>query len=278
MQVNPSLSQEELALFNEFFSGKFGIHYPDHKREILESRLVPRLRANHLQRFIDYYLMLQYDLDRELDPLTRAITNNESYFFRETAQFDSLSGELDALKAGGRHKGRLRFLSAGCSSGEEPYTLNVVLRDAGHGLQAGELRIDAVDLDTERLEQARRGVYRPGSLRTLDDEQTARLFVQLDDESYELKQPFRTGVHFSPGNILDADSFPFRPYDAVFCRNVLIYFTEAALKHAIDNFSRVVRPGGLLFLGHSESIIGLTQAFQAERLGNCIAYRRKSET
>lgn len=274
MQVTPSLSQEELALFNELFSGKFGIHYPEHKREILESRLLPRLRANHLQRYIDYYLLLQYDLTRELDPLTRAITNNESYFFRETAQFDSLSQSILDLKAGGR-KDRLRFLSAGCSSGEEPYTLNIVLRDSGHGLRADELRIDAIDLDSERLEQARQAVYRPGSLRTLDETETRRLFNETDAEAFELKTAYRTGVHFAPGNILDPSSFSPAPYDAVFCRNVLIYFTEAALKKAIDNFARVVRPGGLLFLGHSESIIGLSTAFQAERLGNCIAYRRK---
>lgn len=274
MQVTPSLSQEELALFNELFSGKFGIHYPEHKREILESRLLPRLRANHLQRYIDYYLLLQYDLNRELDALTRAITNNESYFFRETAQFDALSQSILDLKAGGR-KDRLSFLSAGCSSGEEPYTLNIVLRDGGHGLRADELRIDAIDLDSERLDQARQATYRPGSLRTLEEAKTHRLFKELDAETFELKPAYRTGVHFAPGNILDPTTFSPRPYDAVFCRNVLIYFTEAALKKAIDNFARVVRPGGLLFLGHSESIIGLTQAFQAERLGNCIAYRRK---
>ncbi|MDA8017096.1 MAG: protein-glutamate O-methyltransferase CheR [Thermoanaerobaculia bacterium] len=276
MQATPSLSQEELALFNELFSGKFGIHYPEHKREILESRLLPRLRANHLQRFIDYYLLLQYDLDRELDALTRAITNNESYFFRETTQFDALCQSLEELKAGGLED-RLRFLSAGCSSGEEPYTLNIVLRDQGYGLQTDELRIDAVDLDSQRLEQARAGVYRHVSLRALDDAQTQRLFTRTGEEEYRLKDPFRCGVHFASGNILDPLSFAPLAYDAVFCRNVLIYFTEAALKKAIDNFARIVRQDGLLFLGHSESIIGLTKAFQAERLGNCIAYRRKED-
>jgi chemotaxis methyl-accepting protein methylase len=152
------------------------------------------------------------------------------------------------------------------------------LRDCGHGLRADELRIDAVDLDSERLEQARLAMYRPGSLRTLDEAQINRLFVCHDDENFELKSPFRTGVHFAPGNILDPSTFAVQPYDAVFCRNVLIYFTEGALKRAIDNFARVVRRGGLLFLGHSESIIGLTKKFQAERLGNCIAYRRKDDT
>lgn len=276
MYGDPSLSLEELALFNELFSNRFGLYFPDHKREILESRLLPRLRANHLQRFMDYYLLLQYDLDRELDPLVRAITNNESYFFRETAQFEALQGEeLAKLRAGGV-PGRLRMLSAGCSSGEEPYTLNTFLRRALFGLVAdAALAIEGIDIDTERLAMAQEAVYRLASLRTLADEQISRYFQRRADESFELKPPFRQGVTFREGNILKLDSFrPPAPYDVVFCRNVLIYFSEPALKAAIENFAQIVRPGGLLFLGHSESIIGLTKAFQAERLGQCIAYRK----
>ncbi len=106
-QAAASLTLEELALFNEFFSGSFGLHFPEHKLEILESRLLPRLRAHGLQRFMDYYLLLQYDLERELDPLTRAVTNNESYFFRETSQFEALTGPLlDELCQGGPRPGR----------------------------------------------------------------------------------------------------------------------------------------------------------------------------
>lgn len=275
---NPTLSPEELALFNELFSSKFGLFFAEHKREILESRLVPRLRANRLQRFIDYYLLLQYDLDRELEHLTQAITNNESYFFRETGQFQALDGpQLEGLAEGGR-RGQLRFLSAGCSSGEEPYTLNMFVRDFSSPLagRQGNLRIDAFDLDSERLALAQRATYRPISLRAMTPEDIERYFVQHTEDAYELRQPYRTGVQFSYGNILDLATYPAgMVYDAIFCRNVLIYFSEPALKQAVENFAQVVRPGGLLFLGHSESIIGLSKAFQAERLGQCIAYRRK---
>lgn len=275
-QVAPWLSQEELALFNELFSSRFGLFFPEHKREILESRLLPRLRANHLQRFIDYYLLLQYDFPREVDALTQAITNNESYFFREVSQFEAIQGQvLKSLIDDGIRPGNLRILSAGCSSGEEPYTLNIFLRQQP-AISGGNLSIDGIDLDTERLEQARSATYRPGSLRTLDKAQIDRYFAEHDEMTFELRLPFRSGVKFSRGNILEPATFPRSPYDALFCRNVLIYFSESALKQAIENFASAVRPGGLLFLGHSESIIGLTQSFQAERLGNCIAYRRKS--
>ncbi|MEM9593477.1 MAG: protein-glutamate O-methyltransferase CheR [Acidobacteriota bacterium] len=276
MQSSVSMGLEELALFNELFSSKFGLHFPEHKREILESRLLPRLRANHLQRFSDYYLLLQYDFQQELDPLTRAITNNESYFFRETSQFDSLKGDvIKELIQGGR-TGSLNVLSAGCSSGEEPYTLNIYLRALYPVADPRTLRIDGVDLDSERLAQAASARYRPGSLRALDDEQTRRYFDSVGEDSYELRTAYREGVHFRGGNILEPVTLRRGlPYDAVFCRNVLIYFSEPALKTAIDHFSQIVRPGGLLYLGHSESIIGLSDAFQAERLGQCIAYRRK---
>lgn len=275
-QAAASLTLEELALFNELFTHKFGLYFPEHKLEILESRLQPRLRANGVQRFMDYYLLLQYDLERELDPLTEAITNNESYFFRETTQFQALGGrQLDALCQGGPHRGRLRLLSAGCSSGEEPYTLNIYVRGFPAALAPEALSIDGIDIDSQRLEMARRAVYRPTSLRALTSEQTARYFNRDDTGGFELRPAYRRGVRFRHGNILDLASFPTsEPYDVVFCRNVLIYFSEPALKAAIENFARIVRPGGMLFLGHSESIIGLTKAFQAERIGPCIAYRR----
>lgn len=271
----PPLTLEELALFNELFTAEFGLFFPEHKREILASRLSPRLRANHVQRFIDYYLMLKVDLQRELEPLICAITNNESYFFREMTQLEALKDDLiRQLYEGGPLPGRLRILSAGCSSGEEPYTLNIFLRSASNGFAADALTIDGVDIDRERIEQARSGLYRPTSLRVLDSEQVERYFIHHDAETYELRPRYRHGVRFSIGNILDLEKGKSVAYDAIFCRNVLIYFSEEAIKAAIACFTRIICPGGLLFLGHSESIIGLSHAFQVVRLGQCIAYRR----
>lgn len=270
---SPKMSSEELALFNELISHRFGIHFPEHKREILETRLAIRLQANHVRRFIDYYLLLQYDFDREIGPLTQAITNNESYFFREIQQFNALDlALLDELESQGK-RGKLRFLSAGCSSGEEPYTLNIFLREPIRGVRR-DLEIDAYDLDIRHLNKAKRGVYRPNSLRALTPQQTKLYFAALDDGTFELRSRFRQGVHFHHGNLLDPNSLPGRTYDVVFCRNVLIYFTDRAMQAAIENFTHKVRLGGLLFLGHSESIIGLHPKFQAERIGQSIAYRR----
>lgn len=269
----PTISLEELALLNELLITHFGLCFPEHKREILASRLEPRLRAHHLKRFLDYYLLLQYDFAREQDHLIRSITNNESYFFRETSQFDALAElEAESLREGGSRPGSLRILSAGCSSGEEPFTLRIYAHERRFG--AGPVIVDGIDIDSERLEQARRAVYRTGSLRALDEAQKQRYFTVEDENAHVLNPPYRDGVGFSRGNLIDRASLPFEPYDAVFCRNVLIYFAEPALKTAVDNFSSLVRPGGLLFLGHAESIIGMTSAFHAERLGATIGYRR----
>ncbi|MEE8524844.1 MAG: CheR family methyltransferase, partial [Thermoanaerobaculia bacterium] len=217
------------------------------------------------------------DLERELDPLTRMVTNNESYFFREAAQLEALQSQLVAELMADGVAGKLRLLSAGCAAGEEPYSINIQVRTHCLGLQTENFAIDAIDIDSERLEMARRAVYRPNSLRTLNDDQLGRFFIPRGNEAFELRPTFRHGVYFGHGNIIDLASHPARTYDIIFCRNVLIYFAEPALKVAIENFARLLRPGGLLFLGHSESIIGLTRLFQVERIEGCIAYRRTSD-
>jgi len=121
---------------------------------------------------------------------------------------------------------------------------------------------------------AEKAEYTNNSLRFSDDEKLKKYFIETES-SYRLKDIYRTGISFSQGNILDLSSYrkPYQ-YDVIFCRNVLIYFTEAAIYKAIKHFARCLREGGLLFLGHSESIIGISQAFKSIRYGNCIVYEK----
>ena len=273
--VPVSMTVEEHLLLNEVIEKQFGLSFGEAKKQFLESRLRPRLQALHLRRFIDYYLLLQYDLGSELDHLAKLITNNETYFFRETYQFEGLFQEGLARVGEGRWSGsRLKLLCAGCSSGEEPYTLNVFARR--HAREGGPASaIDAFDIDQDRLRTARAGVYGPSSLRNLDEAEKGVYFEALDVQHYRLRDEFREGVTVSAGNILEAATYSSRgPYDVVFCRNVLIYFSEEAFQRAIRNFSSVLRPGGLLFLGHSESLIGRSTPFETVRLERCIAYRK----
>lgn len=269
------LDDEELMLLNEVLSSRFGLHFPTHKRDLLASRLRPRLAARHLRSFFDYYLTVRYDQNGELERFAQAVTNHETYFFREAHQFEAFLRRGAETLGLGSSPSRLRVLSAGCSSGEEAYTLNIYART--RAVIAGGLEIDAFDLDRRHIEQARRAEYGPHSLRGLSEAQVRRYFRCQGEDRFDLRVPYRQGVRFEAGNILDPMTYPDRgPYDAVFCRNVFIYFAEAAMLRALENFAQVLRPGGLLFLGHSESAIGLSPDFESVRLDRCLAYRKVS--
>jgi chemotaxis protein methyltransferase CheR len=271
------MTPEEHLLLNEVIERQFGLSFAPAKKEFLESRLRPRLQSLHLRRFIDYYLLLQVDLDSELEHLARLVTNNETYFFREVYQFEGLFGEgVGELRRAGWSGGELRMLCAGCSSGEEPYTLNIYARQAA--VLAARSTIDAFDIDVDRLKMAREAVYGVGSLRSTTEGQRTQYFNGFAADRWQLRRPNREGVSFAYGNILDLDSFRRQePYDVIFCRNVLIYFSEAAFQHAVANFAKALRLGGLLFLGHSESLIGRSDRFETVRLERCIAYRKLRE-
>ncbi len=264
--MRASLSQDQHLLLNELIAERYGVDFPEHKRELLENRLRPRLEALNLASFWDYYLHFRSDSNGEWQRVAHLVTNKETFFFRERRQIDSfLSEAVPTLRSGGAAP---RVLCAGCSSGEEPYTLSLLAGPAA-------LEIDAFDLDADRVDAARRGEYGPYSLRLVEPEQLDRYFVPCGAERWSLRPCWRGNVRFSSGNIMEPATYRSGgPYDAVFCRNVLIYFSPAALLSAVRNFAQVLRPGGLLFLGAAESIIGLETCFEAVRLSATIAYRR----
>jgi chemotaxis protein methyltransferase CheR len=171
------LDDEAYHLLNEFLEERLGLHFPEHRRLILENRLQSRLQAHNLSTFLDYYLLLRTNGAEELDQLARAITNNETYFFRERDQFDALFEHgIAELRPRLAVPGRLRLLSAGCSSGEEAHTLSFYAREHAVGLRVD---IEAFDLDGDRLGIARRGACRRRSLREMTPQQIDRYL--LDD-------------------------------------------------------------------------------------------------
>jgi chemotaxis methyl-accepting protein methylase len=276
MTAGPApMTAEEHLLLNEIIERQFGLSFAPARREFLESRLKPRLLTLHLRRFIDYYLLLQVDLKSELEHLARLITNNETYFFREVYQFEGLFAEgVEHLRKAGA-KGELRMLCAGCSSGEEPYTLNIYARLGQANLRGLGWKISAFDIDVDRLKMARDAIYGVGSLRSTTETQREQYFSGFTADRWQLRRAQREGVSFDYGNILELSSFGNgAPYDVIFCRNVLIYFSEGAFQQAIANFAKALRKDGLLFLGHSESLIGKSDRFETMRLERCIAYRK----
>ena len=268
------MTPEEHLLLNEVIERQFGLSFAPAKKEFLESRLRPRLMSLHLRRFIDYYLLLQYDLDGELEHLARLITNNETYFFRETQQFDLLVSHVIPERRTALRGRPLRVLSAGCSSGEEPYSLSIALHNAGLALAGVRWEIDACDLNGERIARAQEALYPESSLRACDADARRKYFVAQPD-GFRLRDKYRANVRLFSANLMAPNgSLGWSVYDAILCRNMLIYVSEEAFGRLIGLFARSLLPGGYLFLGHSESLLDRKTAFAPAMLNGAVVYRK----
>jgi len=276
------LGDEEYRLFSDWLSAELGIRFGPDRREILRFRLEPRRAELGLSTFHQLYFHLRFHPEREaeLQRLIPYLTNNESYFFREKGALEIFRDELlprlrRELPAAGRRE--LRVLSAGCSAGQEPYSLAILLRD-GRAAAPLRPRITAVDVDPIVLERARSGRFTAHSFRGVDDAFRDRYFQQRDTNEWEISRPIRDAVDFRTANLADPEWPAGLPcQDVVFCRNVLIYFDEAALRRAARGLHDVLTPGGYLFLGHAESLSRVPTPLQAERRPGAVFYRRPVE-
>lgn len=265
----------EWKLLTDVIQERFGLTFGGVRCEILEARLRPRMRALQLPELRDYYHYLRFhpDRDAEFDRLAPLITNNETYFFRETRQFDILVEHVVPERRSAAPGRPLRLLSAGCSSGEEPYSVAIALQHAG--FPPGRVwEIDGCDLNPERIARAREGVYEEGSLRTCDAE-TRRQYFVAEGPRFRLKDRYRAGVRFfqanllSPGFALDRGG-----YDVVLCRNLLIYFGDGAFDRLVGLLARSLAAGGYLFLGHSESLFDRDTELEPLVVGGSVVYRK----
>jgi chemotaxis methyl-accepting protein methylase len=203
------------------------------------------------------------------------VTNNETYFFRETHQFDLLIRHVIPERRPLLRGRPLRLLSAGCSSGEEPYSLSIALHNAALTLAGMSWEIDACDLNPERIARAQEALYAESSLRACDAEARRRYFTP-EAGGFRLKERYRSGVRCFSTNLLAPNgALGWGIYDAILCRNLLIYFSEEAFAEAIGLFARCLAPGGYLFLGHSESLLDRKTSFAPAMLGGAVAYRKR---
>jgi chemotaxis protein methyltransferase CheR len=268
--------QAELKLLTDLIEERFGLTFQGIRREILESKLRPRLRELHLTSVRDYYQYLRFHPDREaeLARLPAMVTNNETYFFRETHQFDLLVSHVIPERRAALRGRPLRLLSAGCSSGEEPYSLSIALHNAGLALAGITWEIDACDLNAERIARAQEALYAEGSLRACDPEARRKYFL-AEAGGFRLREKYRAGVRVFQTNLMAPNGvLGWSVYDAVLCRNLLIYLSEDAFTSAIGLFARSLLPGGYLFLGHSESLLDRKTAFAPAMMGGAVVYRK----
>jgi chemotaxis protein methyltransferase CheR len=273
------LSEEEFRLLRDFVHERFGLFFDDSHRATLRSRLAPRLSLLGLVSFEDYYRYLRFAPDRgeEQQRMVSHLTNNETYFFREQPQLNVFATHVlrdvkqRKAKTGER---TLRVLSAGCSTGEEPLTLAMILFDSGQFFWGWDVRVTGLDVDEAALEKARRGVYHQNSLRAVTQPLLERHFT-AEGNGVRVRDSVRRAVQFRCGNLLDPASYEgIAPLDVIFCRNVLIYFSDGSVQRAVSLFHEALTPGGYLFLGHAESLSRIPSAFVPIRFQGAIVYQK----
>lgn len=267
-----AFTDADFRFLRELVAAKCGIVLGEHKRQLVYGRLARRLRALGLSSFAQYCELLRREPEAELDALVSAISTNVTAFFREAHHFEYLADELlpKLLAARG---GRVRIWSAGCATGEEPYTLAMVLAEALERHGGADARILATDISPQALDAAQRGSYRMDRLDGVDATRRRRWFLRGTGRyaGQAMVHPrLRELIAFRPLNLLEA--WPMRgAFDAIFCRNVVIYFDKPTKERLFARFAGQLAADGYLFLGHSESLYGMSDAF---RLVGRTIYRR----
>lgn len=276
-QIIP-LSDDVFRLLRDLIHGYCGIYFDNGSKYLLERRLSRRLEQRQLGTFEEYYHFLRYDRkrDEEMILLVDNLTTNETYFFRETPQLRAFSEEIiPELRETLSRRKTLRIWSAGCSTGEEPYTIAILLLESGDWWRDWQVEILGSDINQRVLHTARKGVYKKGAHRATSPEMLAKYFVEEEKGNYRIIDRVRSLVSFSYLNLLD----PFKTslisnMDVIFCRNVIIYFDREAKKKVINSFYDKLRDGGYLLLGHSESLINISNAFELRTLRNDMVYQK----
>jgi chemotaxis protein methyltransferase CheR len=255
-----------------------GISLSEQKRELVYGRLARRLRALNLRTFREYRQILASDTDGELVQFCNAITTNLTAFFREPHHFEHLKNDVltPLLHKPGASR-RVRIWSAGCSTGEEPYSIAMTVLETVKDIERWDIRILATDLDSDVLDKASRGIYTAERLRTLSPERRERFFVRYPnakEPSFQVRPELQRLITLKQLNLMHP--FPHKgPLEAIFCRNVVIYFDKDTQRDLIARMSRLQRHGDVLFLGHSETLFKVSTDYTL--IGRTI-YRRGGVT
>lgn len=258
------MSQKDFRGLSEFIYTHCGIKMPSIKKTMLEARLQKRLRALGLPTFREYcdYLFNVKDNNGELVHMLNAVTTNKTDFFREPGHFDFLVQTVlpEYVRLNGKLYDRpFTVWSAGCSSGEEPYTLAMMLRECTVRHPGFCFSILATDISTKVLEKAKQGIYEEERIATVPPDLKRRYLRISKDRSKRLVRvvpDLRALVRFERLNLMDKHFMIAEPVDVIFCRNVMIYFDRETQERLLNRMSRHLKTGGYLFLGHSETVHG----------------------
>lgn len=277
------MSLDEFRLLRDFVYQHCGLHFTEDSKYLLEKRLGKRLQTHNLKNFKDYYYFLRYNpnKEQELSEVVDLLTTNETYFYREDFQLKTFIDEILPVVRSRREadgKKQLRIWSAGCSSGEEPYTIATLLLDQPW-INDWNVEIVGTDISQKVLQTARQGVYGEASFRNTDAINRDRFFVATEDGKSRIRDEVKNLVSISHLNLFDTSRIALLGrMDVIFCRNVIIYFDRPGKKKVIESFFQRLVPGGFLLLGHSESLVNLSTSFQLRHFTHDMVYQKPEQS
>jgi len=260
------LGEKEFKLLSEYIYSEFGIKMPDAKRVMLQGRLLKRIRELNMKSYSEYcdYLFSEDGQNKELYSFLSVVTTNKTDFFREPVHFDFLRQTvLPEYKTG--NGGLLKVWSAGCSSGEEPYTISVVLNEFKRENPSFNFSIFGTDISANVLQKAAQGVYAENKIDIVPLELKKRYFLRSKDRvnaTVRVTPQLQQNLTLRYLNLMDSSYDVNETFDIIFCRNVLIYFDRNTQEQVINKLCRHLKPGGHFFIGHSESLSSMTVPLQ----------------
>jgi chemotaxis protein methyltransferase CheR len=273
------MTEEEARLVQEIIHEYCGLSHGLDSTFFLERRLGPRLDALGLSSYREYYHYLRYDPNggRELEDLVERITTHETYLFREDYQLEAFREEImPELARRLQRRKRLLVWSAGCSTGEEVYTIAILLRESKL-FDDWLVRVVGSDISRQVVAQARRGCYGLSSFRTTNPHFQSKYFREQEGK-FHVRDDIRAMCSFGQLNLLSTERFDvLGRCDVIFCRNVLMYLSGDARHRIVEAFYDTLNPGGYLLLGHSESLLNVTTRFDLVHLSRDLVYRKPSE-
>lgn len=274
------LTPEEHQKFHDYLLVHSGLHFERRNIKMLERGLESRMAALRIGSYGDYYEYLSDNMERrqELQKLLQFLTVGETFFFRYNAHFSALMKTIlpEIARRGTGH--RIRLWSAGCSTGEEPYSMAMAIMESIPDWSSRDIRILATDINNRSLMRAREGVYGSWKIRVTEQRYLDKYFRRIG-ESYVVKDEVKKLVEFAHLNLQTVRNSPHpllaQGMDAIFCRNVMIYFTTPTIKRTVDTFANTLKQGGYLFLGHSETLSHISTKFERHLHEGGFYYRKK---
>jgi len=269
------------GLFDKFIKliyKKTGLYYESNKKYFVQKRIEKRAELLEMETLNEYYMMLKFtDDSSEFYRLINDLTVNETYFFRDFPQLRNFAEDVLPIFEKEKEKEsrkKIKIWCAACSTGEEPYTLFIILQEMLESPEKWEIQILASDINTEVLQSAKNGVYESRAVKDVPPEYLEKYFTKRNDK-YLVNLNVRRSVSFKRMNLMDENEMSnITGCDFIFCRNCLIYFNDESRKNVLSSFYESLNPGGFVFLGHSESVGRISSDYKVQRIGDTIVYSR----